>query len=241
MKKIGVSACFMYPDKERIVFGPKSLSYLENDMAQYLAQQKVMPVLIPDLEDEQLVPFLKEMDGFVFQGGTDIAPQTYGDPPNSRWPGDLYRDQYELKILDFAIKKEKAVLGICRGFQLLNVYFGGTLYQDIETGITHRDAYQYDKLTHDIRFSPNLLLDRLHQNRLERTVNSVHHQGVKKLGSNLEVLAESIEDNLIEAFQWTQAPAGKVMGVQWHPEFFRHSEGELIDGDLIYHHFLEFC
>ena len=245
MKKIGVSACFMYPDKERIVFGPKSLSYLENDMARYLTQQKVMPVLLPDLEDELLLSLLSEMDGFVFQGGTDIAPQTYGDPPNDRWPGDLYRDQYELKIMDYAIKNGKAVLGICRGFQLMNVYFGGTLYQDIETdhsqAFMHRDAHQYDQLTHEVHFSPNLLLDKLHQDRLERTVNSVHHQGVKKLGNDLEVLAESSEDGLIEAFHWTKAPEGKVMGVQWHPEFFRHSEGELIDGDLIYHHFLGYC
>jgi len=235
----------MYPDPERPVFGPKMLSYLENDMARYLAQHGVMPVLIPDLENDDLVPFLSEMDGFVFQGGTDIAPQSYGEDPNTLWPGDSYRDQYELKILDYAIKNEKAVLGICRGFQLMNVYFGGTLYQDIASDhsktITHRDAHQYDQLTHKIIFDSGRLLDRLHKKRHERTVNSVHHQGIKELGEDLEVLARSKEDNLVEAFQWTKAPEGKVMGVQWHPEFFRHYEGELIDADLIYHHFLEYC
>ena len=81
MIKIGVSSCFMYPDPKRNVFGHKTLCYLEKDMANYLSREEVMPVLIPDLEEEDIKRFLTEMDGFVFQGGTDIAPKTYKDEP----------------------------------------------------------------------------------------------------------------------------------------------------------------
>ncbi len=245
MKKIGVSACFMYPDMDRTVFGPKSLSYLENDMARYLARPEIMPVLIPDLEDDVLYEFLYAMDGFVFQGGTDIAPQSYGaHNPDPRWPGDHQRDLYELKIMEFAIQNQKPVLGICRGFQLLNVYFGGTLHQDIashyDDKVQHRDAHHYDQLTHEVRFDRGNFLDHLHLDDPHRLVNTVHHQGIDGVASDLEVLAYSVDDHLIEAFQWKGAEEGKVLGVQWHPEFFHNHQGPLLDGDRVYDHFLRF-
>ena len=120
MLKIGISACFMYPDPSRTVFGKKSLNYLENDMARYIGQKGIMPVLIPDLEGEVLTDLLAEMDGFIFQGGNDLAPQSYGEEPilEGRWKGDAYRDQYELRILDYAVQAGKPVFGaISSSFQ----------------------------------------------------------------------------------------------------------------------------
>jgi putative glutamine amidotransferase len=112
MIKIGVSACFMHPDPQRAFFGPKVLAYLEQDMARYLSRPGIMPILIPDLPEPEWSAFLGEMDGFVFQGGADLAPETYGETPieNGRWPGDRVRDLYELRIMKYAFDRKKADL-----------------------------------------------------------------------------------------------------------------------------------
>ena len=242
MIRIGVSACFMYPDPTRAVFGHKQLSYFEHDMSRFLARKGYMPILIPDLPKDQLAPFLSEMQGFVFQGGSDIAPGTYGETPieNGRWPGDAHRDAYELSILDWAVKQEKPVLGICRGFQLLNVYFGGTLYQDLglqtKTPVEHRNAEKYDRIFHEVECTPNGLIKKIYQqDRL--TVNSVHHQGVKTLGKDLVVDAKSAQDGLIEAFH--HAGSVPVLGVQWHPEFSHTLSDVVVDPNPLLDYFLE--
>jgi putative glutamine amidotransferase len=246
MKKIGVSSCFLYPDVNRNVFGPKTLCYLERDMARYLSSDNYIPVLIPDLDKNNLQSFLEQLDGFVFQGGTDIAPESYNEKPISdgKWKGDKYRDEYELEIMHYAISNNKPVLGICRGFQLMNVYFGGTLYQDIATqktdAVKHRDAQQYDQLNHLIEISAGTLFDKLFAEEQNPIVNSVHHQGVKTLGKNLDIFAVCKEDKLIEAFGWKGAENGKVTGVQWHPEFSPNSNKKLINEKHIIQYFTQF-
>ncbi|MEO9477626.1 MAG: gamma-glutamyl-gamma-aminobutyrate hydrolase family protein [Cyclobacteriaceae bacterium] len=242
MLKIGVSACFVYPDSERPVFGPKTLAYMEQDMAQYLTRVGVVPILIPNLEDALLKEFIDNMDGFVFQGGTDLSPASYGEEPIGRWMGDPQRDEYELRLMAMAMKTGKPILGICRGMQLMNVYFGGSLYQDTSTqregAITHRNADLYDALSHEIRFTSGKILEKIYQGSASSRVNSVHHQSIKSLGPNLEILAECPEDNVIEAIGYTKAPAGWIMGVQWHPEFYERLKEEIVDSSKLYDCFL---
>ncbi len=231
----------MYPDKTRAVFGPKSLSYIENDMANYITQKGVLPVLIPDVKDEFLDEILNELDGIIIQGGVDMAPQSYGEEPIGQWLGDGNRDQYELKILDHAIKNSKPVLGICRGFQVMNVYFGGTLYQDTVTqnadAKDHRSAELYDTVKHKIYFTKGSFLDELYQDEKDPHVNTIHHQAVKDLGNDLDIYATS-PDGLIEAFGYNKEPAGKVTGVQWHPEFSPTLGNQVVDADKLYQELL---
>jgi putative glutamine amidotransferase len=245
MIKIGITSCFFYPDVSRTVFGPKSLSYVENDMFRFVSQKGILPVLIPDLHQDLLKEILDELDGFVFQGGSDLAPETYGEQPiiDGKWLGDSHRDKYELAIMDYAIKSEKPVLAICRGMQLMNVYFGGTLYQDISSQmahtLTHRDAVKYDSIHHKIHFLGKNVLSELYRDIKSPVVNSVHHQGVKELGNQLKVLAVCKEDNIIEALEYSGASSGKVLGVQWHPEFSDSLKALVIPADRLFNSFIE--
>jgi putative glutamine amidotransferase len=134
------------------------------------------------------------------------------------------------------------VLGVCRGCQIINVAFGGTLYQDIGTmlpdSVVHRDMSKYEQHFHGLRFVPDTKLAQLYPGRAEATINTIHHQAVKKLGRGLVVEATSVPDNLVEAIRW-RGPS-YVLGVQWHPEFMHETrqEGHL-DGTPILNEFLE--
>jgi putative glutamine amidotransferase len=241
---IGVSACFMYPDPSRAVFGHKQLSYFEHDMSRWLARPGVIPVLIPDLPSERLLPILELMDGFVLQGGADIAPETYGETPieNGRWPGDRHRDRYELSILEWAFRKRKPTLGICRGFQLMNVFFGGTLHQDLKlqtgTPVEHRNAETYDRVNHEVECPEGSRLLELYSAPRFR-VNSVHHQGVKTLGRTLTIDARCPDDGLIEAFHYSGPEPVWFQAVQWHPEFSHTLGSTVIDPEPLLDRFLK--
>ena len=244
MIKLGVTSCFMYPDVNRTVFGPKTLTYFEHDMSRFLSRVGVMPILLPDLPWEELEQYLLEMDGFVFQGGADISPKSYNEEmiENGRWPGDYHRDQYELKIMDWAFKHKKPVLAICRGFQLANVYFGGSLYQDLtletKTKTEHRNAELYDKIFHEVELPSESLLEQIYQVK-KITVNSVHHQGIKKLGNDLIIDAISPGDKIIEAFHYKNIQENFFLAVQWHPEFSHTMKDTVINPEPLLNYFLK--
>ena len=244
MIKLGVTACFMYPDPNRQVFGHKTLTYFEHDMSRFLSRAGVMPILLPDVPWSELEQYLQEMDGFVFQGGADVSPKSYNEEmiENGRWPGDHHRDLYELKIMDWAFKNKKPILAICRGFQLANVYFGGTLYQDLvlqtQTKIEHRNAEQYDKIFHEVECTQNSLLEKIY-NKKSLTVNSVHHQGIQALGHKLVVDAICPQDKIIEAFHYENMDDHFVLAVQWHPEFSHTIKDTVINPEPLLNYFLK--
>lgn len=229
---IGVSARIYHPQRPVLDLGgvwSRTLHYLEQSVAHWVMSPQVLAVMIPAVESESLVRrsdlslhgYAEALDGLLLQGGNDIAPETYGETPLApEWHGDRVRDRYELDLVDRFRRAGKPVLGICRGCQLLNVAFGGTLYQDIPTqrpdAVGHLDLAQYDRQFHPLHIVPGTRLAELYPGQREATVNSIHHQALKDLGRDLVVEAQA-PDGLVEAIRW-QGPS-YVFGMQWHPEF----------------------
>lgn len=188
-----------------------------------------IPVPIPLIdEDDYIDSVLDRLDGLMLIGGSDVSPSFYGQPfKKGLGHIDLARDKFEWKLLDKAVKRNMPLFGICRGLQLLNVYFGGTLVQDIErhypTEINHA-GYMGPKtsIAHKVKLSKNhLLYSCFGKEQLD--VNSFHHQMIDKLGDGLEVAAIS-EDGVIEAIVHNQYPF--LVAVQWHPEMMFQSDAE---------------
>ena len=153
------------------------------------------------------------------------------------------RDRYEIELFEAFVGKGKPVLGICRGCQLINVAFGGTLYQDIGTQIPgaldHRDIAKYERNFHALKFVPGTQLAKLYPSRVDAVINTIHHQAVNKLGRGMIVEALAEPDGIVEAIRW-RGPS-YVLGVQWHPEFmFGPGIGEEhLDGSPILNEFLD--
>src|SRR5476651_972271 len=236
---IGISARIFHPEAGATGLRSKNLQYLEESIAQWVMSRDVLVFMIPTVNTDgilhpsniRLRDYAKHLDGLVLQGGADVSPQSYAEAATRpEWNGDRVRDMYELELLHEFIEAGKPVLGICRGCQLINVAFGGTLYQDIATDVPTATVHvndQYDRLRHTIRFPDGSTLVNMFPGHREALVNSIHHQAVKTIGRDLNIEAVSAHDGIIEAVRYRRAPF--VMGVQWHPEFHRAGGDELLD------------
>ena len=232
--KIGISACFFHADAARPIFTGKTLQYIEQSVARWVMSQGDLAVMVPSPADASSLPaYAQWLDGLVLMGGVDLWPGSYGEEPiDARWNGDRIRDEYELALARAFVAAGKPVFGVCRGLQLLNVAFGGTLWQDIATqrpeALTHRDAVRYDQLFHRVDFEPGSRLASMYKDRRGATVNSVHHQGIKDVAPEFSIEARCPDDGTIEAVRWRGA--SYVAAVQWHPEFHVGvSQPDLID------------
>jgi putative glutamine amidotransferase len=245
MLKIGITAGFIYPDPNRSFFSKKSLSFLENDTAALIARNGFLPILIPDVPHEMLHDYLKNIDGLVLQGGADMSPLSYkGDfLDKEKWPGDKYRDDFEYKLLTYAVMLKIPILGICRGIQVINAYFGGTLYQDIptetRTSVVHANRPIYDENHHDIEIVGEGYLKRFYQGK--HKIVSIHHQAIKDVAPGFDVEAVSSEDGIVEAISWNNMNEQYILGVQWHPEFAHHFEGHVMDPNPMIQDFFARC
>ncbi len=243
--KIGISACFFHADPNRPIFTGKTLQYVEQSIAHWVMSSGALAVMIPSPVGETqrgevtLDHYAQWLDGLVLEGGSDVWPGSYGETPlQEKWAGDRVRDEYEKALVAAFGRVGKPVLGVCRGLQLLNVAFGGTLYQDIGTqlpeALVHRDAAIYDRNFHNVDFVPGSTLAGFFPQTPSAKVNSVHHQAIKDLAPGFDIEARSSDDGIIEAIRRTP-DAGKsyVAAVQWHPEFHRNELGTLDDTSIL--------
>lgn len=171
---------------------------------------------------DSALQFLETCDGLLISGGEDVYPGVYGKLKDTPRCGaiDRYRDSLELALIEVALVDNKPIIGICRGEQILNVSFGGTLHIDIpvdfDTTVIHRQK-DWKNCFHAVHLKSNSSLYSL--SGVETAdVTSNHHQGIEILGKGLRISALS-DDGLPEAIEWAE-PDGKsfLIAVQWHPE-----------------------
>lgn len=169
-----------------------------------------------------------DLDGLVIGGGDDIGADLYGGELALNVRIDAARDRLEQHVLDDALHAELPVLGICRGSQMINIHFGGTLFQDIYDRFQDLPRMRTILARKQISITPESRLSGL-MGRARVAINSLHHQAVDRLGQGLKVSARDAH-NIIQATEHPDAPF--LIGVQWHPEFlmFRRRHQNLFRG-----------
>jgi putative glutamine amidotransferase len=182
-------------------------------------------VLLSLADPQGLERQIQGLDGFVLPGSpADVEPAEYGAANGGKSePADVPRERTDKTILSHALEGQKPVLAICYGCQLLNVYLGGTLLQDLrsETGtqIPHRKRDTVpegdDDPRHEVSFTAGSRLARM-AGSPDAVVNSSHHQSIAKPGRQLRISGQA-SDGIVESVEWT-GDANWVIGVQWHPE-----------------------
>lgn len=198
-----------------------------------LVDAGALPWMIPLMSEdaETMRGIYEELDGVFLPGGADIDPANYGEERHPRCDtSDPPRDAVELMVVRWAMADRKPVLGVCRGLQIVNLATGGTLYQDIAEqmpGAIKHDYFPFggryarDYLAHEVTVAPRSRLGEIYGEG-QLAVNSMHHQGVRKLGERLTASAVA-PDGLVEGIE--SADGSYVVAVQWHPEaLFETSE-----------------
>ncbi len=176
-------------------------------------------------------------DGLLLPGGGDVAPLRYGQENDGSRGIDPELDALQFAAADAFISAGKPVFGICRGLQLLNVFFGGTLVQDLPSAASHSSGIVGTDLYHDSSAAENSFLASVYG--FSFRINSSHHQAVDRPGKGLQVVQYS-HDGVVEALSHETLP---VWCVQWHPERLcgRFATDRAVDGSLVLDWFLNKC
>lgn len=170
-------------------------------------------------------------DGLLLPGGGDLDPALYGQETRGSNAPDSELDRLQLDALAAFVRAKKPVFGICRGLQVINVFFGGTLFQDLPQG--YHQQIGRDQ-AHETIAAPGSFLAALYGRRF--SVNSAHHQAIDALGEGLQAVQRTA-DGVIEAICHAQLP---IWAVQWHPErmCLRHYRADCVDGEKLLSWFL---
>lgn len=187
-----------------------------------------IPIIVPAvLNDEVIDNFIDMCDGYLFTGGLDVNPLIYGeDMILETKKFDKLRDDFEIKLLDKVKENKKPVLGICRGMQLINAYFGGTLYQDLKLAgfnMNHHNPQNILDGTHYVNNEEGSIMHNLFGEKL--IVNSYHHQAVKKVAPGFKVTSRA-NDGVVEAMELEGDRY--IHLVQFHPEMMVENYPEFV-------------
>lgn len=204
-------------------YSPRPYYALREDYSNSIIKAGGIPIFLS--YDVSLIDnYISMIDGLLMPGGDyDIDPAWYGEE-------NLYslvnnkRFDFEKLLLKEAIEKQLPILGICAGFQLMNVCYGGSLFQNIKKQhsdlVNHSQTEDMDKTIHEISVKENSLLHKI-TGKEKILVNSHHRQGIKAIGSNLKATAHAL-DGIPEAIELENYPF--ALGVEWHPEYMATEE-----------------
>ena len=191
-----------------------------------------IPVLIPlTLENDDIKELCNRVDGLVIPGGGDIDPTIYGGDPEGKVYGVTpERDRVEVAVAKQVVEDDRPLLAICRGHQVLNVAMGGTLYEDILDQMPGGEKHAFfdhpkrDHTPHSVEISEGSWLAEIMGANKEQPVNSLHHQAIRDLGSQLIVTAVA-PDGVIEGIEVVDHRF--AVGVQWHPEEMQANDADM--------------
>jgi putative glutamine amidotransferase len=227
---IGIVANYSYNGDSEFAEGigaaEQEWQLLADDYISSIIKAGGIPIIIPLIKNENREEILKDIinkvDGIIFSGGNDVNPLLFGETSMGKTGGLIpERDAQELFLFKYVYEHtKKPILGICRGIQLLNVYFGGTLIQDILNegcGSHTLSMYPREKISHWVNVKEGSLLNNIVQ-KTKIGVNSFHHMAVKICAPELHIIAQA-EDGIIEGVELKNNSTNRfVLGVQWHPE-----------------------
>ncbi|WNF38674.1 gamma-glutamyl-gamma-aminobutyrate hydrolase family protein [Bacillaceae bacterium IKA-2] len=199
-----------------------------------------IPIVIPIVTGEMVERLVTMCDGIILSGGEDIDPVSYqANPIPQLQKTNLKRDKIEIELINHGFKKQKPILAICRGLPMLNVAFGGTVIQDIQTSIqnsiNHFQQAERPEATHDIQIDVGSRFYQIFQMSKIR-VNSMHHQAIGVLAPSLKIVATA-PDGVIEAVEGINE-ASLIWGVQWHPEEMAEENSSM---DRLFKEFVAEC
>ncbi len=193
-----------------------AVTYTPNGYVKAVQKAGGLPIVLPIGSKELAKEYVSQIDKLILAGGQDVSPRYYQQTQTVQGSYLETRDQFEIALMDEALKQGKPVFAVCRGMQLMNVYFGGDLKQELHsyTNITHMQAPIPKELpSHDLMTKETSVLREIYGKKA--AVNSFHNQGIHRLASDFEEAA-LCPDGLIEAIENKDR---HLLGVQWHPDF----------------------
>ena len=214
---IGISSSIIVDNSGS--FAGYKRAYVNKDYVDAVIRAGGVPLIIPFSTDKEVIISQAQLiDGLILSGGHDINPYNYGQEPSQKI-GETFpeRDTYEMILLEESKKRNIPILGICRGFQLINVAAGGTLYQDLSlipgNILKHNQVSNPTLKTHKVEIKENSFISSIFGK--ETMVNSFHHQAIDKVADDFIVVARA-SDGVVEAIEHKTYKF--LVAVQWHPE-----------------------
>ena len=236
-KIIGISSHVVINDLGTLK-GFKQLR-LFHEYIQSVIDAGASPIVLPNTDNLSIIDSqIDIIDGLILTGGYDINPLNFNEEPKEKLGYVCNeRDLYEFYLLKKAMKKQIPILGICRGIQVINVFNGGTLYQDLSyinnSYVKHDQDCEPTFPSHSISIFKNSILYEILGDKA--LVNSYHHLAIKDLAPNFKVSALS-KDGIIEAIESTTDEL--IIGVQWHPELLTKNYEKMLN---LFKYFVEKC